>query len=213
MKLRLYRDRLALVLLVCAFAGCATVGNDEQTVRETEAMLDDAGFTRIAIDIPSDQLSNLPAYRLNRYDGERGAVFWYYDPDYCQCLYEGDKEAADRYQYAMSHRGDLAQYQADYETEESAAQQAVIINRFAGAVPTPFMWGGWGSWYGYAMGYRHGWWGGGYRSGPIGPIRIPGPKPGKGGHHGRLGGGGHGGGGGHPGAGGHHGGGRGGGHR
>ncbi len=181
---------------------CATVTNDEQSVRSTEAMLDDAGFTKVPVDVPSEDLEHLPTFTLNQYESVSGRVFWYYDPDYCQCLYEGDQLAADRYQIALQHQNDLAQYQADSETEASAAQQGLIATTFTGAVPTPFFWGGWASWYGYGLGLPRGGYGviGGHPPVKIGKIHTPKPiGPGHGIHpggprHGGFGGhsGGHG---------------------
>jgi len=188
-----------LVLLLGTIWSCATATNDEATVRDTEAKLEDAGFTKVLVDVPSEDLESLPTFKLNQYQGVSGLVFWYYDPDYCQCLYEGSQVQADRYQLALQHEGDLAQYQQE-ETEESAAQQGLMASAFNGAVPSPFFWGGWGAWYGYGMGYYGG--SGGYKGG-----WIKSPKPGGGGKGPKAGGGGkgpkagggasHGGGGGH----------------
>ena len=220
MKIARYRGLLATIALV-AFCSCATaVNNDEETVRETEAMLEDAGFTKVPVDVPSEDLEQLPTFTLNGYQSASGRVFWYYDPDYCQCLYEGSVQENDRYQLALQHENDLAEYE-ESENEDSAAQQALMTSAFNGAVPTPFFWGGWGAWYGSGVGYYGG--GGGGGGGGSGHHGGGGggggggsghgghnPKPGVGGHHhsgGGSGGGGHGGGHGGGGGGGHGGGG------
>src|SRR5215469_1735258 len=107
MKLSRYRAMLAMLSLV-AFCSCATaVNNDEESVRATEAMLDDAGFTQVPVDVPSEDLEHLPTFTLNNYQSVSGQVFWYYDPDYCQCLYEGKAADNDRYQLALAHENDL----------------------------------------------------------------------------------------------------------
>src|SRR5208282_1411237 len=204
---------ICALLAPCVLSSCATVHNDEQTVRDTEAMLEDAGFVKVPVDVPSEDLEHLPTFQLNQYKSVSGVVFWYYDPTYCQCLYEGNQDAADRYAMGLQQEKDLAQYQEDYENGESAAQQGLMATAFNGAVPMPFFYGGWGAWYGYGTGIYRG--GGGHQGGGgsgggghhggggTGP-----PKSGGGGGHHGGGGGGHSGGGG----GGHSGGGGGGGH-
>src|SRR5215472_14416562 len=208
MEVLTHRALLGLfVLLLGTVWSCATATNDQATVRDTEARLEDAGFTKVLVDTPSEDLENLPTLKLNKYQTASGTVFWYYDPDYCQCLFEGNQAEADRYELALQHQNDLAQYQQN-ETEESIAQQGLMASAFNGAVPSPFFWGGWGAWYGYGVGYYGG--SGGYKGGGIkgggikgGGIKggggIKSPKPGsgagKGGGSGH--GAGHGGGGGH----------------
>ncbi|MGO9452930.1 MAG: hypothetical protein ACLQDV_18115 [Candidatus Binataceae bacterium] len=219
MKSSRHHTFIAIILACFALSvlsSCATaVNNDEQTVRGTEAMLEDAGFVKVPVDVPSEDLEHLPTFQLNQYKSVSGVVSWYYDPTYCQCLYEGDQDAADRYAMAIQQQKDLAQYQEDYESEESAAQQAMMATAFNGAVPLPFFYGGWGTWYGYGSGIFHGGGGGGggsghHGGGGTGPPKSGGGHPGGGGGgHSGGGGGGHGGGGG----GGHSGGGGGGGHR
>lgn len=200
MKTPRYRAVLAILSLV-ALCSCATaVNNDEQSIRETEAMLEDAGFTKVPVDVPSEDLEHLSRFTLNDYQSVSGHVFWYYDPTYCQCLYEGTNEENERYEIALQHENDLAEYEEN-ENEESAAQQALMASAFNGAVPTPFFWGGWGAWYGSGMGY----YGGGHVGGSGGGSHNP--EPVGGGHHHNGGGGGGPRGGGHgggsPGGGGH----------
>src|SRR6516165_3628818 len=173
-------------LLLGTVWSCATATNDEASVRDTEAKLEDAGFTKVLVDTPSEDLAQLPTFKLNQYQTASSMVFWYYDPDYCRCLFEGNQAEADRYELARQHQNDLAQYQEN-ETEESIAQQGLMASAFNGAVPSPFFWGGWGAWYGYGIGYYGGSGGysgsGGYKGGG-----IKSPKPGSGG--GKAGGGG-----------------------
>lgn len=192
MEVRTRRLLIGLfALLLGTLWSCATATNNEATVRDTEAKLEDAGFTKVLVDTPSEDLAHLPTLKLNQYQTASGAVFWYYDPDYCQCLFEGRQAEADRYQLALQHQNDLAQYQEN-ETAESIGQQGLMASAFNGAVPSPFFWGGWGAWYGYGIGYYVGSVG---SSG--GGIKSPNPGGGAGKGGGSTGGGGHGGDGGH----------------
>ena len=192
MEVRTHGALLGLfALLLVTFCSCATATNDEATVRDTEAKLEDAGFTKVLVDTPSEDLEHLPIFKLNQYETASDVVFWYYDPDYCQCLFEGNQAEADRYELALQHQNDLAQYQEN-ETEESIAQQGLMASAYNGAVPSPFFWGGWGAWYGYGVGYYGG--SGGFQGGGIKSPK-PGGGTGKGGGSGGAGG--HGGGGGH----------------
>ena len=83
------------VLLALIVSGCAVYRRYEaskpETVRKTEAMLSDAGFTTIKIDT-DDQgglVEDLPPDEIRSYAAQSGAVYWYYDPDICACVYEG----------------------------------------------------------------------------------------------------------------------------
>ncbi|MBV8138465.1 MAG: hypothetical protein JO121_22975 [Deltaproteobacteria bacterium] len=193
MEVRTHRALVGLfALLLGTVWSCATATNDEATVRDTEAKLEDAGFIKVLVDTPSEELEHITTFKLNQYQTASGTVFWYYDPDYCQCLFEGNQAEAERYQLALEHANDLAQYQEN-ETMESATQQGLMASAFNGAVPSPFFWGGWGAWYGYGVGYYGG--SGGSQGGG-----LHNPKPGGGTG---KGGGGLGGGGGHIGGGGH----------
>ena len=88
--------QLALALLtMLACPACSTYQRYEASrpanIRQTEAMLSDAGFAVVRIDT-ADQAglaANLPPHELRSYDIESGTVYWYYDPDVCGCVYEG----------------------------------------------------------------------------------------------------------------------------
>jgi hypothetical protein len=169
-------------------SGCAAYHRYEaskpETVRKTEAMLSDAGFTTIKLDTDDKVglVEDLPPHEIRSYAAPSGAVYWYYDPDICSCVYEGHQAEFDRYQMALEHQNDPAQYAA-----ESDDQQVASLNALNGVFfPPPIFWiGGFApSPYSIGGGHRHG-----GRHG--------------GGHGGWHGGGGHGGGGGGHGGGGH----------
>jgi uncharacterized membrane protein YgcG len=180
---------VVIVLLALILSDCAIYRRYEaskpETVRKTEAMLSDAGFTTIKVET-DDQgglVEDLPPDEIREYSAQSGAVYWYYDPDICVCVYEGHQSDYDRYQVAQRQESDTAQYAAQSDDEQVAS-----LNALNGAFfPPPIFWIG-----GFAPPPHFG--GGGF-----------------GGGHGGHFGGGHGGGG--HGGGGHGGGGHGGGHR
>ena len=181
--------RFIVVLLALIVSSCALYRRYEaskpETVRKTEAMLSDAGFTKIKVET-DDQgglVEDLPPNEIRKYSAQSGAVYWYYDPDICVCVYEGHQGDYDRYQVAQRQESDTAQY-----AEQSDDEQVASLNALNGTFfPPPIFWIG-----GFAPVPHFGGGGGG----------------GHGGGHGGHFGGGHGGGGG-----GHGGGGHGGGHR
>lgn len=180
-RLFVYAILLALTLSDCAIYRQYQASKPE-TVRKTEAMLSDAGFTAIKVDTEEKGglVEDLPPYEIRSYKAESGAVYWYYDPDICLCVYEGHQADYDRYQVAQRQESDTAQYAAESDDKQVASLNALN----GGFFPPPIFWIG-----GFAPEPHFG--GGG------------------GGHFGGHGGGGHGGGGGfghgHGGGGGGHG--------
>jgi hypothetical protein len=184
------------VLLALTLSDCAIYRRYEaskpETVRKTEAMLADAGFTTIKVET-DDQgglVEDLPPDEIRKYTAQSGAVYWYYDPDICVCVYEGHQGDYDRYQVAQRQESDTAQYAAQSDDEQVAS-----LNALNGAFfPPPIFWTG-----GFAPpphfgGGGHGGGGGGHGGGG-----HEGGEGGRGGGHGGArggGGGGRGGGGG-----------------
>jgi hypothetical protein len=183
MNRREYRNcRMQLTLaLLATFASpaCSMYQRYESArpnnIRQTEAMLSEAGFAVVKIDT-ADQAglaANLLPHELRKYDVESGTVYWYYDPNQCACVYEGHQEAYDRYEMVVLQEKDTAQY-----VEESKANEVASLNALNGLMfpPPSLLW--------------------------IGALRgIGGGLSGGGGHHGDGGGGHHGGGPGHHGGG------------
>ena len=142
---------IAAMLAVIA-PGCAAYRHYQaakpETVRKTEAILSDAGFTTIKLD-SADKVGlveDLPPDEIRSYAAQSGTVYWYYDPDICVCVYEGHQNEFDRYQMALRQESDTAQYAA-----ESDDQQVASLNALNGAFfPPPIFWIG-----GYAPGPHH----------------------------------------------------------
>jgi uncharacterized membrane protein YgcG len=143
-------------------------------VRKTEAMLTDAGFSTIKLDTDDKVglVEELPAHQIYTYKTQSGAVYWYYDPNICGCVYEGHQGEFDRYQEARKHEDDAAEYAAQSEDQEVAQLNALN----GGLFPPPIFWiggvtpivstgGGGGGWghggHGFSGG-GHGFGGGGH---------------------------------------------------
>ena len=135
-----------------------------ETVRKTEAALSDAGFTTIKV-VTDDQgglVEDLPPHELREYSAQSGAVYWYYDPDICACVYEGHQGDYDRYQMAQRQESDTAQYAAQSDDEQVASLNALNGGFFppptfwiGGIAPVPHFGGG-----GFGGGHRGGFGGG-----------------------------------------------------
>ena len=92
-----------------------------ETVRKTEAMLSDAGFTTIKLDTDDKGglVEDLPPHEIRSYAAQSGAVYWYYDPDVCVCVYEGHQGDYDRYQMAHGRRVTLRSMPPNRTTSRS----------------------------------------------------------------------------------------------
>ena len=165
-------------------------------VLETEARLIKAGFRRVPIDTPEQHgaVSELPLYRLNRYQSATGSVFWYVDPTISRCLYVGSEADYENYAGQLQQEHDTAAYANQVEP-----QQLAYLSPFGYAFPPPVVFGAWPTMIPQPI---HSAGGGSSGGGSGGGVT---PHPGGGGglgspHHGHSGGhsiGGHGGGGHH----------------
>jgi hypothetical protein len=133
---------MAAVLSALIVSGCSLYRSYEasrpETVRKTEAMLADAGFTTIKLDTDDKVglVEELPPHEIRSYAAQSGTVYWYYDPDICACVYEGHQGDFDRYEMAQRQESDTAQYVA-----QSDDQQVASLNALNGTFfPPPIVW-------------------------------------------------------------------------
>ncbi len=137
-----YKRLIVAVLLALTVSGCAAYRRYEaakpETIRKTEAMLSDAGFTTVQLD--SDDkvglVEDLPPHEIRSYAAQSGTVYWYYDPDVCGCVYEGHQSDFDRYEMASQHENDTAQYAAQSDDQQIASLNALN----GGFFPPPIFW-------------------------------------------------------------------------
>lgn len=166
------------VLFALTLSDCAIYRHYEaskpETVRKTEAALSDAGFTQIKVDTEEKGglVEDLPPYEIRSYKAESGAVYWYYDPDICLCVYEGHQGDYDRYQMAQRQESDTAQYAAQSDDEQVASLNALNGGFFpppifwiGGSAPAPRIGGGGHFGGGHFGGHGGGGFGGGHGGG------------------------------------------------
>jgi hypothetical protein len=133
---------IVAVLLALSVSGCAAYRSYEaskpENIRKTEAMLADAGFTTIKLDTDDKVglVEDLPPHQIRSYAAQSGSVYWYYDPDICACVYEGHQSDFDRYQMALTHENDAAQYAAESDDNQVASLNALNVAFF----PPPLIW-------------------------------------------------------------------------
>jgi hypothetical protein len=204
---------LSILLLACSCSALQRHHDAKpEVIRQTEAALSDAGFRAIGIDTSdhASLASTLPPHEIRSYGAQSRTVYWYYDPDLCGCLYEGDQPSFDRYQLAMRQQHDTEIYASESRDEEVASLNAIN----GGIFPPPIFLLGVGGIYGGYGGYPVPPPGGGHHHHPGGnpgagnpgaPGHIPAPGHSSGPVVGGpgIGGGGHGIGGGHGMGGGH----------
>lgn len=138
----LQKISILAVLLTMIPSGCAAYRRYEaskpENIRKTEAMLSDAGFTTIKLDTDDKVglVEDLPPDEIRSYAARSGTVYWYYDPDLCECVYEGHQGEFDRYQMAREHEYDTAEYAAESDDEQVASLNALNATFF----PVPIFW-------------------------------------------------------------------------
>jgi len=81
------------VLLSATLIGCATTPFMQQQAAQQEDLLTAAGFTMMLADTPGKraQLQTLPSYEVRMRLRNQQPVYFYADPQYCQCLYLGNE--------------------------------------------------------------------------------------------------------------------------
>jgi len=137
MRMRSFGARFTIACwMVFAAAGCSLYQHYEASqpavVTDTESALAEAGFTRMEASYP-DQLQmvqGLPSYSMHSYPTPNGNVYWYYDPGNCGCVFEGNAEAFQKYQWQLTQENDTAAYVADSEDDDVVSLNALNESMF-----------------------------------------------------------------------------------
>ncbi len=96
--------RLYAVALLMAFSVAACASFQEtpaQRAQRIDPVLSAAGFQVVQANTPKKQsiFANLPPLQMNYYVAKDGkARYWFADPYECNCVYQGDAKAYQRYQ-------------------------------------------------------------------------------------------------------------------
>ncbi len=120
--------------LGAALAGCSLLGLGAQTPQERaqylEPMLSAAGFHLVPAATPEQvrHLKKLSALKVSYYTGKNGELhYWFADPDYCHCLYQGSEKAYQKYQN-LRVRARLAKQEQEAAEENYEASQDMQMN-------------------------------------------------------------------------------------
>lgn len=113
---------LMVVVLGTILAGCASAM--QQTANQQEELLTAAGFSMKPADTPEkmSRLRRVPLYEVAvRSKGEQ-PIYYYADPNFCQCIYLGNESNYQAYRQLLIQRnmrtGPVAVTPADMEAEE-----------------------------------------------------------------------------------------------
>ena len=92
----------AAVLMTLSIAACASFQETPaQRAQRIDPVLSAAGFQMVQANTPKKQsiFATLPPLTMNYYVGKDGkARYWFADPYECNCVYQGDTKAYQRYQ-------------------------------------------------------------------------------------------------------------------
>src|SRR5271167_562306 len=145
---------LALVFLIAALAGCASVKNSiepspptpEQQAEQLEPMLSAAGFRMLPADTPQrqQQLQSLVPMQVNYYVGRTGTLHYYMaDPDYCKCMYLGTEEDYQQYEKLKlnpqfeAKEGESSRQTLEAQQMEDMDMQAEMFNPYGMGLAGP----------------------------------------------------------------------------
>ncbi len=72
----------------------------------TEPLLDQSGFESMPLNTPGERsvIAGLAPFQINALGQDHKLQYWFYDPDFCKCAYEGDEIAYATFQQAEKHQ-------------------------------------------------------------------------------------------------------------
>jgi hypothetical protein len=72
----------------------------------TEPLLDQSGFESMPLDTPGEQsvIAGLAPFQINALGHDHRIEYWFYDPAFCKCAYQGDEIAYATFQQAQKHQ-------------------------------------------------------------------------------------------------------------
>jgi len=134
---KVYGFGLAGTILLGLWACSVFQETPQQRAERIEPMLSAAGFKMKQADTPERvaKLNSLPSLKVRFTPKDGKFVYWFADPEFCNCLYIGNEAAYQQYQ-KLRLQAQVAQQQRDTaEMNQEAAMDAEMN------------WGMWGPWY------------------------------------------------------------------
>ena len=108
---------MRLTLSICLIGFALGIGGCVAAVIDTEDMLAQAGFRKLAPDTEPWAEQSVAPHRLTRREAETKTYYVYADPDNCKCLFVGDDDAYDKYQVLARERQDAMAADAAREAQ------------------------------------------------------------------------------------------------
>ncbi|HXR34605.1 MAG TPA: hypothetical protein VN754_01575 [Candidatus Binataceae bacterium] len=117
----------AAVLMALSIAACASFQETPaQRAQRIDPLLSAAGFQIVQANTPKKQsiFASLPPLTMNYYVAKDGkARYWFADPYECNCVYQGDAKAYQRYQNIRLQQKLVREEEQTAELNQDAAMQ------------------------------------------------------------------------------------------
>jgi hypothetical protein len=114
-------------LMILAIAACSALQETPaQKAHRIDSLLAAAGFKMATADSPKKQeiFASLPPLKMHYYVAKDGkARYWFADPYECNCVYEGDAQAYQRYQNLRIQQQLVREEEETAELNQDAAMQ------------------------------------------------------------------------------------------
>lgn len=116
------------LLMALSIAACATFHQETPAERaqRIDAVLVAAGFHPVTADSPKKQsiFASLPPLQMHYYVAKDGkSRYWFTDPYECNCVYQGDAKAYQRYQNLRIQQKLVKEEEQTAELNQDAAMQ------------------------------------------------------------------------------------------
>jgi hypothetical protein len=130
-----FARRAARILLMAALLSACSAFQETpaQKAQRIDTVLSASGFQMVAADSPKRQqvLASTPPLTMRYYVAKDGKPRYFFaDPYQCNCLYEGDEKAYQRYQYLRLQQKLVKEEEQAAELNQSAAMQMNMYDPF-----------------------------------------------------------------------------------
>jgi hypothetical protein len=127
--------RAAPVLLIAALLPACSAFQETpaQKAQRIDPVLSASGFRMVPADSPKKQqvLASTPPLTMRYYVTKKGKPRYFFaDPYECNCLYEGDEKAYQRYQYLRLQQKLVKEQEQAAELNQDAAMQMNMYDPF-----------------------------------------------------------------------------------